>query len=175
MRYIENSTQRMCHAMNNAQTYIRESHTCNILCYRHTITRFCICRLKHSRFQITGNHFDSFNFKHIAHLPSSLSNQTFNSMCQCIQSRRSSQPFRQSVHQFGIYNGDGRNIIRIYTYHLLFIHFVGNHVVDSHFSSRSRCSRQSNDRHGFLLSRRHSFQRNHITEFRVISDNADSF
>ena len=175
MRYVKNSTQRMCHAMNNAQTYIRECHTCNILRYRHTITRFCICWLKHSRFQITGNHFDGFNFKHIAHFPSSLSNQTFNSMCQCIQSRRSGQPFRQSVHQFGIYNGDGRNIIRIYTYHLLFIHFVSNHVVDSHFGSRSCCSRQSNDRHGFLLSRCHSFQRNHITEFRVISDNADSF
>ena len=89
MRNIENSTQRMSHAMHNTQTDIRERHTCNVLRYRHAVTRLSIRGVGHGCFQMTGNHFDCFNLKHITHFPCTFSYQAFDGVSQSIQSGRS--------------------------------------------------------------------------------------
>ena len=147
VRNIEDSSQRMSHTVNHAQAYIRERHTCNVLCHGHTVTGFRIGRLEDSGFQITGNHFDRLDLEHIAHFPSAFGYQPFDGVGQCVQTGRSSQPFRQSVHQFRIHNSDGGNIVRVYTNHLLMVFLIRDDIVDSHLGGSTGGSGQCNDRH----------------------------
>ena len=165
----------MSHSVHHSQTDIRECHSGNILCHSHTIACLGICRFVDCCFQITSYHFNGFDLEHIAHFPSSFGNQPFDGMCQSIQSGGSGQAFRQGVHQLCIHNSYSRNIIRIDAYHFLFVNLIRNHVIDCHFGSSSGSSRQGNDGNGFLFCIRHTFQRNNIAEFRIVSNNSDSF
>ena len=95
-------------------------------------------------------------------------------MSQGIHSRRSSQPLRHGVHQLRIYDSHSRNIVRVYTHHLLTCIFIDNHIIDSNFGSRSGSSRQCESRYRFMFGISHTLQRLHIGKIRVIHNDTDS-
>ena len=142
---IKSCSQRVRHAMNHAQAYVRERHTGNVLRNSHSVARFHIRRFGNSRFQIAGDHFNCLDFKHVAHLPCAFCNQTFNGMSQCIKTGCSRKTFRQRIHQFSVDNCYGRDVIRVYTHHLFMVFLISNHIIDCHFSCCTGCCGQSND------------------------------
>ena len=94
MRNIVESTQRMSHTMVYTQTNIRECHTCNILSHSHTITTYRVCRFVNCNRQIFMNHLDSLDFKHIAKFPSTLGDESFDSMSHGIHTCRGGKTLR---------------------------------------------------------------------------------
>ena len=105
VRNIEDSSQRMSHTVNHAQAYIRERHTCNVLCHGHTVTGFRIGRLEDSGFQITGNHFDRLDLEHIAHFPSAFGDEAFDGVGHGIHPRCSCQALRHPHHHIAVHKG----------------------------------------------------------------------
>ena len=92
-------------------------------------------------------------------------------MSQCIHTGGRRKSFWQRIHQFGINNGHGRNIIRIHAYHFLLLVFINNHVIDCRFCSCSGCCRQSYYWHTFMLCRSTSFKWHNISEFGIVCHN----
>ena len=94
-------------------------------------------------------------------------------MGERIESGRCGEALGQGVHEFGIDDGNGRNIVRVDTNHLLLVLLVSNHVVDSHLGSRTGGGGQGNDGDRFLLGVGHPFERNHVAELGIVGDDAD--
>ena len=69
-----------------------------------------------------------------------------------------SQALRHRVHQFWVNDSDGRNIVRVNTYHLLLGIFVDDYVVDGNFGSSTCSSWQSESRNSLLLGVSYTFQ-----------------
>ena len=161
--------------MNDAQTDITESHAGNILCLRHSFAGNHIITIIDSRFQIGSNHFNSLQFKHIRHSPSPRSYVAFDSMRQGIHTCCRRQTLRHRIHQFRIYNCHSRNIIGVYTNHLLLCIFINYHIINSDLSRSScRCG-QSKSRNSLIAGCSHTFQRFHICKIRIIHYNANAF
>ena len=137
----------MCHTVNGTQTYVRESHASNVLSHSHSVASLRIRRLVDSCLQVAYNHLDSLDFEHVAHLPSTLGDEALDSVSESVETRCCCERAGQSVHQFGIDDSDGRDVVRIDTNHLLLVLLVGDDVVDSNLGCCSGCSRQGDDGH----------------------------
>ena len=88
--------------------------------------------------------------------------------CRC-------KAFGKSVHEFGIDNGDCGYVVRIDTYHFLFVFLVGNHIVDGYLCCCTGGGGQGDDRYRFLFCISYAFERNDIAEFGVVGNNSDRF
>ena len=130
----------MRHGMNNTQTTLLNPIPAMYWALWDIASSCDIIAIVYRSFQISGNHFDGFQLKHIGHRPGARCYIAFNGMRQSVHSRCSSQPFRHGIHQFRVYNRYNRNIIRVYADHLLLCIFINYHIIDSDFSGcSSRC------------------------------------
>ena len=119
---------------------------------------------------MAGNHLDGLQFEHVAHFPGALRDEAFDGMGQRIETCRSGEAARQGVHQFGINHGDGRDVIRVDTHHLLLVLLVGDHIVDGHLSSRTSRWGECDDGHRLVARRSYAFERNNVSKFGIIRD-----
>ena len=165
----------MCHRMYNTQAHITESHTGNILSLRHGFASCYIVTIVYRSFQISGNHFNGFQLKHIRHSPSARCYIAFNGMCQGIHSCCGSQSLRHGIHQFRVYNRNSRNVIGVYANHLLFCVLINYHIINGYFSSSAGRCRQSKSGNSLVTGRSYAFQRLHICKIRIIHHNTDTF
>ena len=164
----------MSHTMVNAQTYIRESHTGNILSHSHTVATFRVLRIVHCDRQILVNHLDSLKLEHVAHLPCCLGNQALDGVSHRIHTGSSSETLWQRVHQLSIYDSYGRNIVRIHANHLLLACLVDDYIVDGSLGSSTCCGRKRYDRQALVLGRSHALQGNDVGELWVCYHHADA-
>ena len=172
MRDIIHSTQWMCHGVNNAEAYVGESHTCNILTKRHSFTT---CEVtSHGATQGATDNFNSFQMKHIRKFPCTFCNITFHGMNEGIHPGRRTKTSWHRCGHIRVHDGYDWNIMRVNTYKFTVLFNICNNVVNSNLCSRTRCGRHSNNRQAWMFRRCHPFKATHIAELRVRHNRSNS-
>ena len=164
----------MGHAMHQSKSYIGECLCGNVLCQRHTLASHWISGFFHSDGQVLGDHLDGLQLIHVAHDPCTLGDIAFDGVGQGIHTRGCRQSLGQAVHQFGVNNGHGRDVVGIHTHHLGLTFLVNDDIVYRNLCSCAGCGGKGNDGHTLVLCGSASFQRDDVAKFRVVGHNADT-
>ena len=165
MRDVVHSTQWMRHGVNNAEAYVGESHTCNILTKRHSFTT---CEVtSHGATQGATDNFNSFQMKHIRKFPCTFCNITFHGMNEGIHTGGRTKTSWHRCGHIRVHDGYNWYVMRVNTNEFTVLFNICNNVVNSNLCRRTRCGRHSNNRQARMFCRRHSFKATYITELRV--------
>ncbi len=81
----------------------------------------------------------------------------------------------ERVHQFGVNDGYGGDVVGVDAYHLFLLLLVDNHIVDSGFGGGAGGGGESYDGHALMACGGAAFKRNDVGKFGVVDDDADAF
>ena len=144
----------MSHRMNDTKTYIRESHTSNVLSKCHVFSSLRIiftCSTKAS-----CDNFDSFDMEHVCHFPCSFCDVSFDSMCQSIHTCWCCKTIWHTAHHIRVNDSYYWNIFRVYTNKFTLFFIIFDNVVDCYLCCCSCCCRYGNDRYSWFCCRSYS-------------------
>ena len=96
-------------------------------------------------------------------------------MSERIDTRRSFQRWRHTIHHVSVNKRHLRDIMRINANKLAPFFFVSDHVVNGHFCRSACCGGDCQNRYTGFIGRGKSFQATHIGKLRVVADNANRF
>ena len=85
------------------------------------------------------------------------------------------QALGQAVHQFGVYNGHGRDVVGIHAYHLCLTLLVDNYIINSHLGTCASGGGQGDDGHTLVFGGGNAFERHDVGKLRVVGHDADTF
>ena len=145
--YVEDSSERVSHAVHGAETYVGECHAGDILGHCHAVAGFGVRRFVDSCRKIAVDHVDSLDLEHVAHFPSALGDEAFYGVGQRVHAGGCRQAAGKGVHQFGIDDSYGGYVVGIHAHHLLLVLFVGDHVVYGDFGGCAGGGRECDHRH----------------------------
>ena len=155
MRDIVHSTQRMCHGVNNAEAYVGEAHTCNILTKRHSFTT---CEVtSYGATQGATDNFNSFQMKHISEFPCTFCNISFHGMNEGIHTCRRTKTSWHRCGHIRIHDGYDWDVMRVDANEFTVLFNICNNVVNRNLCSRTRCCRHSDDWQAWMFRRCQSF------------------
>ena len=98
MGNVKERSHRVSHSVDQSEPNIGKCHSCDVLGKRHATACFRIVRLFDSYGQVTADHADGLNFKHIRHFPRSFGYVSLNSMGQSVHAGGCCQVSGKAVH-----------------------------------------------------------------------------
>ena len=171
MRGVVQSRQTVCHAVDNAQANIGETHAGNVLTQSHAFAPFR--GVLHSAAQALADQLDGFQMEHIGDDAVTLGDVTLNGMGQRIHTGGGSQTLGHGGHHVGVDHSDLGDIIGVHADELALLLHVGDDIVDGDLGSSTGGGGHCNGEHCVLLGGSNTFQRADVRKLGVIDDDAD--
>ena len=172
MRCVIKCAEGVCHRVNDAETYIREAHSCNVLTESHIRSAFG--SIVNCAAERTGNNFNGFEMEHIGELPCALCYISFNSVCKSVHTCCGCESLGHAGHHIGVNNCYYGNIVNVYANHLaVFLNVSDNVVYRNLCSGACRC-RNCDYRNGFVLCGSDALKRTNVRKVGVVYDYTDS-
>ena len=162
----------MRHTVVDTQSDVGECHTSHILCHCHAVAALGVGGLFDGDGEVLVDHGDGLEFEHVAQFPCPFGDETFDGMRHGIHACGSCEALGEGVHEFGIDDGDTRNVVGVDAYHLLLLLLVDDDIVDGGFGSSTSRGGQCNDGHGLLLGVRNALKRDDVLEFGIVAYDA---
>ena len=159
--------------MCNSKTYVRKSHSGNVLSKCHSLTSLFL--IIHCITQRSWNDLDCFQMEHICHFPCSLSCISLDCMCQGIHTGGSCQSFWHGGHHIRINDRDHRHVVRINTDKFSLSLHIRDNVVDCNFCCCTSGCRYCNDRYAWFFRGCNSLKTSDILKFRIGNNDSDRF
>ena len=171
MRGVVQSRQTVCHAVDNAQANIGETHAGNVLTQSHALAP--LRGVLHSAAQVLGDQLDGFQVEHIRDGAMALGDVAFNGMGQCVHTGGGGQTLGHAGHHIGVNHSDFRNIVGIHADELALLLYIGDDIIDGNFGSGTGGGGHGNGKHSVLFGGGNAFQAADIRKFGVVDDDAD--
>ena len=170
--HAEATTQRVGHAMHQAEADVGVGHTGDVGGVGHLFT--CRNVTVGALGEVLGDHTDGLHGQAVGQAPCARSDVTFDGVGQGVESGGNLETTRHGVGQIRVDESDDRNVVRVDSHELALVGGVSDHIVDGGFRSGTGGGRHAEDRHGRILGVGNAFQGEHVGEFRVGGDDADA-
>ena len=145
------------------------------MCQCHAFTSHGVGGFFNSQWQVLGYHLDGLQFVHVAHDPGTLGDVAFDGVGECVHACGGGQSLGQGVHEFGVNNGHGWDVVGVIAHHLGLTLFVDDDVVDGHLGACAGCGGQRDDGDRLVFGGCAALKAHHIGKLRVVGHDADAF
>ena len=157
-----------------AQPDVGERHARDILCESHAFARRHILAVRGGGREMLCDELYGFQFKHIRKFPRALGDVALDGVGECVHACRGGEAFGHGRHEFGVYDGEGGDVVGVDAHHLSARFLVDDDVVDGDFRGGARRRRQSYDGYALTCRRRRAFEGDDVRELGVVGDDGDA-